>query len=148
MTQPHELDPNVELSLAEAAHRYGLSLRMLSQRVRFGEIPAFKVRGVRGREWRVRPRELEQLGLVAVPGRQAADEPADREMALLRRHVQTLESKLAAERHRAALLDQRLGHALLECGRLRAALTRQGESELRHALPSQGPSQRSRAVSS
>ncbi len=140
MSQPHELDPNVEISLAEAAHRYGVSLRTLSQRVRLGQIPACKVRGVRGREWRVLPRDLEQFGLVAVCDRLVADAPADDEGVLLRRHVQTLESRLAAEQHRAAPLDQRLGHAMMECGRLRAALRRQSGTGLRQALPAQAES--------
>ncbi len=64
MSQPHDLDPDPGISLAEAAHQYGVSARTLCQRLRIGEIPAYKVRGVRGREWRVTPRDLEQFGLV------------------------------------------------------------------------------------
>ncbi len=138
MSPLHDFD--ADLSLREAAHRYRVSLRTLSQRVRVGEIPAHKVRGLRGPEWRLSPRDLEQAGLVAAAEPPVAHEAMDPEIALLRQHVQALESKLAAQRHRAALLDQRLGHTLLECGRLRAALTRQTETtndDLRHAVPPQ-----------
>ncbi len=141
MSQLQDFDPDLELSLAEAAHRYGVSLRTLSQRVRVGQIPAHKVRGLRGLEWRVSLRDLEQFGLIATADAPLAHETLDPEIGLLRQHVHTLESKLAAERHRAALLDQRLGHALLECGRLRAALTRQAgtsDDDLRQAVPPQG----------
>jgi hypothetical protein len=115
---PDRVDADLALSLPEAAQRYGLSLRALSQRVRTGEIPAYKVRGLRGREWRVLPEELEQCGYTA-----RAEPPpsaASAELVALQQHIRTLEGQLAAERRRSATLDQHLGEALLECGRLRA----------------------------
>ena len=119
MSEAHGgVNTDVALSLPEAAHRYGLSLRTLSQRVRTGEIPAYKVRGLRGREWRVLPQELEQCGYTA-----RAEPPASAasaELDALQQHIRTLEGQLAAERRRSATLDQHLGAALLECGRLRA----------------------------
>ncbi len=125
MSQPTELvDPDVALSLPEAAHRYGLSLRTLSQRVRTGEIPAYKVRGLRGREWRVLSAELEQCGYTA-----RAEPPASAasaQLVALQQHIRTLEGQLAAERRRSATLDQHLGGALLECGRLRTQVAAGG----------------------
>jgi hypothetical protein len=119
MSEAHKgVDLDVALSLPEAAHRYGLSLRTLAQRVRTGEIPAYKVRGLRGREWRVLPGELERCGYTSRA--KPPDNAASAELGALQQHVRMLEGQLAAERRRSATLDQRLGAALLECGRLRA----------------------------
>jgi excisionase family DNA binding protein len=49
------------ISLAEAANRYGQSLRTLTRRVQQTEIPGHKVRGLRGLEWRIYPEDLEHF---------------------------------------------------------------------------------------
>ena len=63
------------LSITDAAQRYGISRSTLDARIRQGQIPAHKVRGPHGREWRVTPADLEEfgyrLGTVRDAGRKA-----------------------------------------------------------------------------
>ncbi len=49
------------LSLGQAAREFGLSLRTLGRWVRQEEVPAHKVRGVRGLEWRIQPEDLQRF---------------------------------------------------------------------------------------
>ncbi len=113
-----------DLSLQEAAELYDLSVRTLGQRIRNGEIEAYKSEGGDRGEWRVSRRALERFGYRLRPAT-----PAQRVATNDPRTVRKLERELAAarraeatERRRAEQTDRRLGEALMEIGRLRAAL--------------------------
>lgn len=109
------------LSLQEAAARYEVSLRTLGNRVRVGEIYAYKVRGPWGDEWRVTPAALEAFGYQPRT-RSVADAAADPQVLQLQRELDGARRAAAVERNRAEEADRRLGEALMECGRLRALL--------------------------
>lgn len=107
-----------DLSLHEAAAQYAVSARTLSQHIRCGQLPAYKTAGSTGREWRV---TTDALSAAYAPRR--LPEPAEHPLvAELQRELRAARRAAAAERRRAEDADRRLGHALLECGRLRAAL--------------------------
>ncbi len=112
-------DQICDLSLQEAAQLYDVLLRTLGNRVRWGEIDAYKTRGPRGREWRVTHKALESFGYRR---REAAEPTSDPRTAELERDLAAARRAAAAERNRADEVDRRLGAALLEAGRLRAAL--------------------------
>jgi excisionase family DNA binding protein len=126
-----------DLSLSEAAELYELSVRTLGQRIRNGEIPAYKSEGPNRGEWRIRQRDLQAFGYERrTPGPPASTHaPAgakaerDPQLVALEKTVRELERRLAgAERSAGAAIrraeesDRRLGEALMEVGRLRAAL--------------------------
>ncbi len=115
-----------DLSLQEAASRYQVSLRTLGNRVRVGEIEAYKVRGAWGDEWRVTPAALEGFGYQRrhATAEDASDPVADPRLLQLQRELQAARRAVAAERNRAEAADRRLGEALMECGRLRSLLQR------------------------
>jgi excisionase family DNA binding protein len=129
-----------DLSLQEAAELYEVPYKTLGLRVRYGEIEAYKARGPWGREWRVSREALEAFGYrpreVREPG--AADQPDDLRAQRLEKELAAAKRAAAAERNRASAADQRLGEALLECGRLRAALRAVGASPERGQSPSRG----------
>ncbi len=112
-------DQNCDLSLQEAAQLYDVSLRTLGNRVRWGEIDAYKARGPWGQEWRVTRKALESFGYRR---REAPEPTSDPRTAELERELAAARRAAAAERNRADEADRRLGAALLEVGRLRAAL--------------------------
>ncbi len=116
-----------DLSLAEAAEAYDLSIRTLGNRVRNGEIDAHKVRGPWGEHWRVTPAALETFGYHR---RVAAIRPEAGTLASsvaeLQRDLDAARRAAAAERNRANEADRKLGEAMREIGRLRAALDRAG----------------------
>lgn len=108
-----------DLTLSEAAACYQLSLATLRRLVAADELPAYKVRGPRGREWRVSPSALEQAGYAPrVVDLTDTERPPS--------EVRRLTEALIAERARARELDQRLGYALLTVGRLRGRLRQAG----------------------
>ncbi len=109
------------LSLQEAAARYEVSLRTLGNRVRVGEIDAYKVRGAWGDEWRVSASALEAFGYQR-RAKSATGAAADPQVLQLQRELDGARRAAAAERNRADEADRRLGEALMECGRLRALL--------------------------
>ncbi len=112
-------DPACDLSLHQAAAIYAVSARTLSQHIRCGQLAAYKTGGATGREWRV---TREALSAYPYRQRPAVDVAEDPLVARLRRELNTARRSAAAERRRAEDADRRLGHALLECGRLRSAL--------------------------
>lgn len=116
---PDADDREGELSLREAARRYDVAPQTLRNRVRRGEIPAYKARGMWGLEWRVSGPWLEASGLHLRPVAPEGDDPR---VARLQADLDALRRKLAAERDRADEADRRLGYAMLEGGRLRSAL--------------------------
>ncbi len=106
------------LSIREAAERCGVPVRTMAKRAYLGEIEgAHKVRGPRGEEWRVPVAGLEAFGY-QLPAERSVNSSEDAEVAALKRTA-------AAERNRAEEADRRLGHALLEGGRLRAQLAQE-----------------------
>jgi len=113
-------EPPSDLTLQHAAALYAVSARTLAQHVRCGQLPAYKTAGATGREWRVKKEALS----AAYPYRQqpGADAPEHPLVVQLRGELVAARRAAAAERRRAENADRRLGHALLECGRLRTAL--------------------------
>lgn len=113
-----------DLCLREVAQMYAVSVATLRRQVRTGDIPAHKVRGPWGHEWRVSRRAVDAAGLAvrSVPPVDAAVEDPD--VASLRREVAALRRTAASERNRADQADRELGWAMLESGRLRSASTR------------------------
>ena len=113
-------EPASDLTLHDAAALYAVSARTLAQHIRCGQLPAYKTAGATGREWRVTKEALS----AAYPLRQlpGADAPKHPLVVQLRRALDAARRAAAAERRRAEDADRRLGHALLECGRLRTAL--------------------------
>ena len=114
--------PAQDLSLHDAALAYEISARTLAQHVRCGQLPAYKTHGVTGRQWRITREALDAAGYRPrpMPATAAEEDPL---VTRLRRELVTSRRAVAAERRRADDLDRHLGHALLECGRLRAQLT-------------------------
>ena len=119
-------DPPVDLTLREAAELYDVTVKTLSQHLRCGQLAGHKSRGATGREWRVTRDALDEAGYQqrVVTGEVAVSE-AD-ELVRLRQELGIARRAASAERRRADDLDRRLGHALLECGRLRGALAAAG----------------------
>ncbi len=107
-----------ELSPAEAVAAFHLSQATLRRLLAAGSLPAWKVNGVRGREWRIPASALEGAGYT----RRAATDPEVVPQSEARR----LRETLAAERARASQLDGQLGYALLTIGRLRGRLRAAG----------------------
>jgi hypothetical protein len=115
------------LSPRAAAERYDLVAQTLVLKLRLGEIPGYKVRGPRGREWRVSTAALEAYGYR--PREQQASREPSPEVAELQATIRELRRTVAFERRRADELDRLLGEASLEIGRLRAQMVRQREPE-------------------
>jgi hypothetical protein len=112
-----------DLSLQEATQLYEVSLRTLRNRVRCGEIPAYKTRGPWGQEWRVNGRTLEAAEYARRPVVLGTDD-GDPRVAALEEELATLRRVVVAERQRADRADGELGYAMLENGRLRSALAK------------------------
>lgn len=106
------------LSLDEAAASYHVSKRTLLRALSFGDIDGFKVRGVRGKEWRVTTSALTQAGYAARGESDAGKAGCA--------HCRKLREQLAVELTRNSELDNRLGHALMTAGRLRGELIAAG----------------------
>ena len=120
-SQEHqEQAPDGDLSLRDAARLYDVSARALAQQMRFGVLAGYKTRGAAGREWRVSRTSMEDEGYRR-RGATGLMTHAD-ELSRLREDLAAAQRLAAAERRRADDLDRRLGHALLESGRLRTAL--------------------------
>ncbi len=111
-----------DLSLQEAAELYDVSIRTLGYRVRVGEIEAYKTRGPWGDQWRVSPAALEAFGYRVRTPIPANGEVPSKRIQELERELAAARRAAAAERNRAEDADRRLGAALLESGRLQAAL--------------------------
>ncbi len=108
-----------ELTLRQAADLKRVTVKTLSLRPRCGQLAGYELRGASGREWRV------TMNAMDVAGYARRDEDAGdhgEEFVRLRQEVTIPRRAAAADRRRADDLDRRLGHALLECGRLRSAL--------------------------
>ncbi len=117
-----EADDADELSLAEAAALFDVSLVALRRRVTLGEIAAYKVSGVRGREWRIiSASALKQAGYAPRTSELTEGEVEDPQP-----DVRRLTEALLAERTRSTRLDSELGYALLTIGRLRGRLREAG----------------------
>ncbi len=114
---------DLDLSLQEAARLYAVSVRTLTNRVRWGQMDAYKARGARGLEWRVSRQALETSGYQPRVEQDRDDQERDSRMLSLERELAEARRVAAAERRRADEADRLLGHAMMECGRLRAALT-------------------------
>ena len=112
-----------DLSLQEATRLYDVSLRTLRNRVRCGEIPAYKTRGPWGQEWRVNGRTLEACEFPRRPVVLGTVDD-DPRVTALEAELATLRRVVVAERERADRADSELGYAMLECGRLRSALAK------------------------
>ena len=106
--------PEEFLSPREAAQRYELAAQTLVSRLRVGAVPGYKVRGPRGREWRVSTRVLEGNGYLPRQPRPVDQVP---DVAALEATVRELRRTVAFERRRADELDGLLGQASLEIGR-------------------------------
>lgn len=106
-----------ELTLAEAARLFEVSVGTLRRLIGADALPAHRVSGVRGREWRVSTSTLEQSGYARRTTIDLTDEGSE-----LRR----LSEALRFERNKVAQLDNELGYALLTIGRLRAKLQAAG----------------------
>ncbi len=115
-------EPVYDLSLQEAARLYVVSVRTLTNRVRWGQLDAYKAHGARGLEWRVSRHALETSGYQPRVEQDRGDEERDARMMSLERELAEARRVAAAERRRADEADRRLGQVMLECGRLRAAL--------------------------
>lgn len=127
----HEQDEY--LSVRAAVDLYELTAATLVTRLRNGELPGHKVRGARGREWRVSAADLEEFGYRRRAAREEAPRP---DIAELQARINSLRRTVAYERGRADEADRQLGEAAMEIGRLRAALGRaqEGERNLRTDL--------------
>jgi len=115
-------EPPSDLTLHDAAALYAVSARTLAQHIRCGQLPAYKTAGATGRQWRVTRDALDAAGYPARVPPAVTDAPEHPLVAELRRELSAARRSAAAERRRAEDVDRRLGHALLECGHLRAAL--------------------------
>ncbi len=124
-------EPPSDLTLHDAAALYAVSARTLAQRIRCGQLPAYKTAGPTGRQWRVAQAALDAA---SYPHRQpatATGAPEPPLVAVFRRELSAARKSVAAERRRAEDADRRLGHAMLECGRLRTALAEATDQEPR-----------------
>ncbi len=137
-----------DLSLQEAARLYDVPLRTLGNRVRWGEIDAYKTRGPWGHEWRVSTQALEAFGYQRRRVPEGTSEAApDPRVAELERELAAAGRSVAAERHKAEEADRRLGAALLESGRLRAALAAEvARRERAEAQTAALPAERQRGI--
>lgn len=138
-----EHDQDEYLSARTAAELYELSAATLVTRLRNGELPGHKVRGARGREWRVSAADLEEFGYRR---RVALDGGTPRDIAKLQARINSLRRTAAYERGRADEADRRLGEAAMEIGRLRAALERAQEGERDLEIDLRSPSVPSQPV--
>jgi predicted DNA-binding transcriptional regulator YafY len=111
-----------DLTLREAAELYDVTVKTLVQHLRCGQLVGYKSRGAAGREWRVTRDALDDAGYRLRAQAAGAALSEGNELAQLRQQLDTAKRTASAERRRADDLDRRLGHALLECARLRAAL--------------------------
>ena len=135
--EPHSSAPADALegfSLREASRLYGVELATLRNMVRRARIDAYKARGPWGREWRVTRATLEAMGYGPRAACRSASED-DKQFAHLERELRAARRTAAAERSRADEVDRRLGEALMESGRLRAALLAVVEQVGRDELP-------------
>ena len=134
-----DTEPASDLTLHDAAALYAVSARTLAQHIRCGQLSAYKTAGATGRQWRVTREALDAAGYpVRVPPT-AVDAPEHPLVAELRRELSAARRSVAAERRRAEDADRRLGHAMLECGRLRAALAATTDQERRSQEPDLEP---------
>ena len=108
-----------DLTVAEAARLFDVSLKNLRRRISLGEIPGYQQRGVRGPVWMVSVEAMERAGYARRVVDLTAGESAEAQVVWLRR-------ELEAERARSAELNRRLGYALLTTGRLRGRLLEEG----------------------
>jgi excisionase family DNA binding protein len=115
-------EPLSDLTLHDAAALYAVSARTLAQHIRCGQLPAYKTAGATGRQWRITRDALDAAGYPPRVPPTATDAPEHPLVAELRRELSAARRSVAAERRRAEDADRRLGHGMLECGRLRAAL--------------------------
>ncbi len=121
-------EPPAALTLHEAAGLYDVTVKTLSLHLRCGRLSGYKARGAAGREWRVTADAMDQAGYrrrsesVGVIDGQAVSGRDGQELVRLRQQLAVAKRAALAERRRADDLDRRLGHAQLECGRLRSAL--------------------------
>ncbi len=113
--RPADADSPSSLSIAEAAGLFEVSSATLRRLISAGQLQAWQVGGVRGREWRVSPDALVEAGY----SRRGIDLT---ETGAVPTEVRRLMEALAAERVRSARLDSELGYALLTVGRLRGRL--------------------------
>jgi hypothetical protein len=133
-TVPSRLAPDAasgDLTLREAAALYPIAVRTLRTKVGRGEIGGYKVRGLRGSEWRVTRTALEASGLRPLshgPDATAPEGPT----AAVQRELAEAWRIVRMERNRAAAADRELGYVLMECGRLRAVV-----ATLEHRLAAQ-----------
>ena len=103
-----------EMSPAEAVLAFNVSESSLRRLLAADSLPARKVNGRRGREWRIPVSALEEAGY-----QRRADTGAQGGPQLELRRLQQV---IATERARASQLDSQLGYALLTIGRLRGRL--------------------------
>jgi hypothetical protein len=115
-------DTPVDLTLRDAAELYDVTVKTLAQHLRCGQLVGFKSRGAAGREWRVTREALDDAGYRPRPQTACVGAWGGDELAALRQELAATKRAASTERRRADDLDRRLGHALLECGRLRTAL--------------------------
>ncbi len=121
-------EPPAALTLHEAAGLYDVTVKTLSLHLRCGRLSGYKARGAAGREWRVTADAMDHAGYrrrtesVVLIDEQAVSGGGAQELVRLRQQLGVAKRTALAERRRADDLDRRLGHALLECGRLRSAL--------------------------
>ncbi len=107
-----------DLTLSEAASVFAVSEATLRRLVTAGVLPAYRVTGMRGREWRVSATALQEAGY----SRRVLDVTDNGQPA----EVRHLADSLRTERARVADLDRQLGYALLTIGRLRGRLREAG----------------------
>lgn len=113
----------IDLTLREAAELYDVTVKTLALHLRCGQLVGHKSRGAAGREWRVTREALDAAGYQPRVATGDVSVPGLDELARLRQELTAARRAASAERRRADDLDGRLGHALLECGRLRTALS-------------------------
>lgn len=114
--QPDPDKDKQDLTLSEAAAAFTVSIATLRRLVAAEMIAAYKVSGVRGREWRIAPSTLEQAGYA----RTTTDLTASH------REVQRLSEALSAERAKTSKIDSQLGHVSLALARLGGRLREAG----------------------
>lgn len=107
-----------KLSVREAVRLYELSRKTLEYRLRTGEIPASKIRGPRGYEWRVAPEALENFGYKP----RSAPLNASLPVAEVKRVLERLDKTLAAQIREAERVQQSLHDAREEVRSLQQRL--------------------------
>ncbi len=123
--QPQNSHSEEDLSLAQAAERYQVSIRTLGQRVRLGEIAAHKNRGPWGQEWRIKPKAMEAFGYHPPTADTSAEPSQIADPSRLMATVDALTRAVAAERNRADQANKRLAEALDELTALGAERARE-----------------------